>query len=249
MHALATAVILALAAVATPTDTIALRTGERIPVSGAVTLDGSRAVFRHADGTLFSIPIEEIDIAATEAPGAPPPAESRKRTAAEDKVLDELIRAAEAKSISSRTLVVSEEEKQRLLEELRKSRGTPEPPRPYVPIFTPEPAGQAGEARTVSRQSDEWRWRERARAYQEAVRQRREDLQMLIDKERDLSDEILGLLSLGYNGNQFGYQVMSLARTRDRIPQARLDLERAERALAQFMDDARRQSILPGWLR
>jgi hypothetical protein len=99
------------------------------------------------------------------------------------------------------------------------------------------------------RQADEWHWRERARTYQERVRQRQEDLQMLIDREQNLSDEILGLLSLGYNGNQFSYQVLSLARTRDQIPQARLELERAERALSQFMDDARRQGILPGWLR
>lgn len=248
MLALAT-VILALTAVATPTDTITLRSGERIPVSGGVTLDGNRAVFRSAEGTLFSIPVDEIDIAATERPDKRAAAQSRVRTAAEDQVLEELIRAAENKSLSSRGLVVSEDEKQRLLEELRKSRGTPEPPRPYVPIYTSDSAAPVSERAATSRHADEWYWRERARAYEEQVRRRREDLQMLIDKERNLSDEILGLLSLGYNGNQFSYQVLSLARTRDRIPQARLELERAERALAQFKDDARRQNILPGWLR
>lgn len=248
MLALAT-MILALTAVATPTDTITLRSGERIPVSGDVTLDGNRAVFRGTEGTLFSIPVDEIDIAATETPGERVPAQARGRTAAEDQVLEELIRAAEKKSLSSRGLVVSDEEKQRLLEELRKSRGTPEPPRPYVPIYAADSVAPVSEKAATARHADEWYWRERARGYEEQVRRRREDLQMLIDKERNLSDEILGLLSLGYNGDQFSYQVLSLARTRDRIPQARLELERAERALSQFKDDARRQGILPGWLR
>jgi hypothetical protein len=243
------AVILAVTAVATPNETIALRSGEQIPLSGGVTLDGSRAVFRHADGTLYSIPIAEIDIATTESPAIRPVTPERARTAAEDKVLEELIQAAQARSISSRTLVVSDEEKQRLLVELRKSRGNPVPDRPYVPLTTAETASPAGETLTVSQKSDEWYWREKARGFQEQVRRRREDLQMLIEKERNLSDEILGLLSLGYKGDQFSYQVLSLARTRDSIPQSRLELERAERALAQFMDDARRQSILPGWLR
>ena len=248
MLALAT-MILALTAVATPTDTITLRSGERIPVSGGVTLDGNRAVFRGTEGTLFSIPIDEIDIAATESPAERVAAQARERTAAEDQVLEVLIRAAEKKSLSSRGLVVSEDEKQRLLEELRKSRGTPEPPRPYVPIYAPDSVAPVSEKAATSRHADEWYWRERARGYEEQVRRRREDLQTLIDKERNLSDEILGLLSLGYNGDQFSYQVLSLARTRDRIPLARLELERAERALAQFKDDARRQNILPGWLR
>ncbi|MGK2856715.1 MAG: hypothetical protein ACSLFQ_05855 [Thermoanaerobaculia bacterium] len=247
MHALA-ALILALTVVTTPNDALSLRSGERIPVSGTVTMDGNRAIFRHADGTLYSIPIDEIDVTATEAP-RPAAAEPRPRTAAEDRVLEDLIRAAETKSISSRTLVVSEDEKQRLLVELRKSRGTPEPARPYVPIYAPDSVAPVSERAATSRHADEWYWREKARVYNEAVLRRREDLQMLIDKERNLSDEILGLLSLGYDGNQFSYQVLSLARTRDRIPQARLELERAERARAQFMDDARRQNILPGWLR
>jgi len=248
MHALAAA-IFAVTVLTTPTDTIVLRSGEQIPVSGGVTFDGNRAVFRHLDGTLYSIPLNEIDVERTESAVTLSTVTRRPRTAAEDQVLDELLRAAEARSLSSRSLVVSDDEKQRLLVELRKSRGTPAPPHPYAPLRTSTEASPAGETLEVSKKSDEWYWREKARGYQEQVRRRKEDLLMLIDKEQNLSDEILGLLSLGYNGDQFSYQVLGLARTRDQIPQARLELERAERALSQFMDDARRQSILPGWLR
>jgi len=37
--------------------------------------------------------------------------------------------------------------------------------------------------------------------------------------------------------------------TLDQIPAAELEVTRAERANAQFRDDARKQGILPGWLR
>lgn len=247
MHASA-ALILALTVLTTPNGAIALRAGGTIPVSGTVTMDGSRAVFRHVDGTLYSIPVDEIDVPATETP-APTTEKPRNRTKAEDRLLEDLIRATEERSISSRALVVSEAEKRRLLDELRSSRGTPEPARPYVPIYAADSVPAVSERAATSRHADEWHWRERARGYNEDVLRRREDLQMLIDREQDLSDEILGLLSRGYNGNQFSYQVLSLARTREQIPYARLELERAERALSQFMDDARRQNILPGWLR
>jgi hypothetical protein len=247
MHLVAAAV-LAVTALSTPSDAIVLRSGERIAISGGVTLDGSRAVFRTPDGSLFSLPVDEIDVDATANP-SPAPAERRKaRTAAENKALDDLVRATSSRSLSNRTLVVSAEEKRRLLEELKDSRGIPVAPQPYQPLTFDDSEAKPKEM-AGSRTSDEWYWRDRARGYQERVRQQKENLQMLVSKEQQLSDEIIGLLNLGYNGNQFSYQVLSLARVRDQIPYARLELERAERSLAQFMDDARRQGILPGWLR
>lgn len=242
------ATLLALTVIATPTDTIVLRSGARIAVTGGVTLDGSRAVFRASDGSLYSIPLEEIDIRATESDSPANAPAPRKRTAAENKALDDLVSAAASRSLSNRPLVVTEEEKRRLLEELKDSKGTPLPPQPYQPL-TFDDSGARPSERAGPRNSDEWFWRDRARQHQERVLQKKEDLRMLVDKEQQLSDEILGLLSLGYNGNQFSYQVLSLARVRDQIPYARLELERAERAYAQFLDDARRQNILPGWLR
>lgn len=245
MHVIAAA-LLAITALSTPSDTIVLRTGERIAVVGSVTLDGSRAVFRTRDGSLFSLPLAEIDVAATAANAPEAPAVPHKlRTAAENKVLDELVRSSASRSLSNRSLVVSEEEKRRLLADLKDSHGTPTEPRAYTPLSFEDADSKPKEKGGQT----EWYWRERARGYQERVRQKKEDLDMLVQKEQQLSDEILGFLSLGYNGNQFSYQVLSLARVRDQIPYARLELERAQRAYTQFMDDARRQGILPGWLR
>ncbi|HYU24176.1 MAG TPA: hypothetical protein VEO74_03155, partial [Thermoanaerobaculia bacterium] len=60
---------------------------------------------------------------------------------------------------------------------------------------------------------------------------------------------IAGLLSLGYKPRQFTYDSTQLEATLAQIPRAELDVERAERAYAQFKENARRQGILPGWLR
>lgn len=247
MHVIATAV-LAVTTLLTPSDELVLRTGERIGVSGEVTLDGSRAVFRTADGALFSLPVAEIDLDATSDPSRAGVTPRRSRTAAENQALDDLVKAMASRTLANRALIVSDDAKRKLLDELKESRGTPVPARPYVsPAF--DESDEAPKERAGARNSEEWRWREQARAHKERVVQRQEDLQMLIKKEQDLSDEIIGLMNLGYNGNQFSYQVLSLARVRDQIPRARLELQRAERAYAQFQDDARRQGILPGWLR
>jgi hypothetical protein len=148
------------------------------------------------------------------------------------------------RTLSGRSIVVSDEEKERLIEEAAKSRGVPAPPDPLTPS-TPETTRPS----SAESSRDEWAWREKSRGYHERVRRAKEELQLLVEKERRLQDEILGLLSLGYNPNQFNLQVLQLAHTRDSLPRAQLNLERAERELAQFKEDARRQGILPGWLR
>ena len=40
-----------------------------------------------------------------------------------------------------------------------------------------------------------------------------------------------------------------LAYAEDSIPNAALSVQRAQRAYDQFRDDARRQGVMPGWLR
>ena len=243
------AAILAVTGFAGALHTLVLDTGEHLRVAADVRIEESLVVFRAEGGSLYSIPLTEVDLPATEeanrgprknvSPAGPKRSPDQARTDLEKMMAD--------RSLANRPIVVSEEEKQRLLEELKSSRGVPSPP---APIERGEPAAIApSETVTVDERSDEWYWRDRSRKFKENVRRAQEDLQLLIDKEQNLQDEILGLLSLGYNPNQFNLQVLQLAHTRDSIPRARLALERAERAHAQFRDDARRQGILPGWLR
>jgi hypothetical protein len=210
-----------------PPDTgrLVLRSGDFLPVSGPVRLIDGRAVFRGPSGTSFSLDVAEIDVQATlEAQ------QTKARTVA-----------------PPRRLAVSAEEKQRLLRQIEKNHaGKPAPPEQFRSAVDHEVSVTRSPA---ERNEDEWYWRDRARAHQETLRRAQEDLELLIARRKKLESEILGLRSLGYEGRQFSYQIVQLQVTRDQIPNAELEVQRAERAWFQFQDDARRRNILPGWLR
>ena len=141
-----------------------------------------------------------------------------------------------------RRLRVSEERLKALIAELEKNHagaGVPPPPPPTAkPLPKPQPEPQ-----------DEAHWRSRARAHEENVRRAQEELALLEARVEALQAEINTLFSLGFKPRDFTYQTTQLARTRDQIPYARLEVTRAERAWQQFREDARRAGVLPGWLR
>jgi len=70
-----------------------------------------------------------------------------------------------------------------------------------------------------------------------------------MQRAAQLRSRIAGFLSLGYKPNQFSYDTAVLQTTLEQIPYAELEVTRAERAYTQFRDDARRQGVMPGWLR
>lgn len=245
------AAVLSVTSLAGSLHTLVLNSGEKLSVKQDVRIEEGLVIFRSDSGSLYSIPLDEIDLSRTETVNqGPRPAiapAGPKRSA--DQARLDLDRMLAARSLAGRELVVSEDEKQRLIEEAARSRGVPSEPAAFPGELESEPAPPASGSATTSNTRDEWYWREKSRAYQDRVTRAREELQLLADKEQRLQDEILGLLSLGYNPNQFNLQVLQLAHTRDSLPRAQLNLERAERDLARFKDDARRQGILPGWLR
>jgi hypothetical protein len=142
----------------------------------------------------------------------------------------------------TRKLRLSEDERRRLLEELEKNHaGTPPaPPQEFVPE-APAPSfepvgGGAG-------------WRAPPRSHEESLRRAQEELALLETRVAELQDQIHSFLSLGYQPRQFTYQTSQLARTMERIPYAKLEVTRAERAWLQFKEDARRAGVMPGRLR
>jgi len=141
-----------------------------------------------------------------------------------------------------RKLRLSEEEKKRLIEELEKNHGGSPPPPPQD--FVPEPPPAA-----VEPLGEEAEWRARARTHEESIRRAQEELQLLETRVEDLRAQIHSFISLGYQPRQFTYQTTELARAEEQIPYAKLEVTRAERAWAQFKEDARRAGVLPGWLR
>ncbi len=204
------------------TQTLILRSGTSIPVEGPITEKDGRVVFRPKGGQLYSLPAGEIDAEATRALALqpPPPAEDPKKK-----------------------LKVSAAERQRLLKELENNHNG-------TPAGLPQPPAAPASRDESSQQSrEEWQWRKEARGYDEAVTRAKENLSLLEQRVQQLRSEIRSLITLGYKPNQFSYQTTELQTTADQIPYAQLEVTRAERAREEFREDARRQGILPGWLR
>ncbi|HYR27249.1 MAG TPA: hypothetical protein VEU30_02215 [Thermoanaerobaculia bacterium] len=148
---------------------------------------------------------------------------------------------AEPKTREVRRLTVTAEERDRRLRELEQNRaGVPAPPEQLT--ITPPPPQK-------DMKPEERYWRERAREHEEAVRRAQEDLALLESRIEELRYEIRSFISQGFKPAQFSYQTTRLVRTEELLPAARLAVTRAERAQAQFREDARRDGILPGWLR
>jgi hypothetical protein len=211
--------ILLVTALSIPTPTLVFRGGNRVDVDGSVRVEQGRVIFR-SGGALYSVPEAEVDLAATRAAGT----------------------ISAVKAETTLRLKVSEAERIRLLKELEQNHsGTPSTAK--LPTFP-----------TVSERDqlaspEEWSWRRDAQTYEESIRRAHEELDLLRTKSEQLRAHIAGLLSLGYKPRQFTYDSTQLEATLAQIPRAELEVERAERAYAQFKENARRQGIPPGWLR
>jgi hypothetical protein len=236
MGSFLTLLFLAATLVARPAALV-LRSGERLPVTGEVRISGSSVIFT-SNGRLFSLPLSELDIEAT-------------NVATEISVTPGADEAA-------LKLRVSTEERDRLLRELERQRVEKKKPAKNAAQPTPQSTSARPVSATVdvsappdpeAQRQEERYWRDQARRYEEDLRRRQEDLALIKQRVQKLQDEIISLLSLGYKPEQFSYQVLQLERSRDQVAQAELEVTRAERVLSQFREDARREGVLPGWLR
>lgn len=207
-------------------STLVLNSGDRIPVEGKPVEKDGILTFRSA-GRLYSLPASEVErIEETQEPGS---------------VVEVVAEREKARPPKRRP--VSEEERKRLLAELEKNhQGTGSMPAPILP---PPPTRE--EAREAKR--EETSWRREARFHEEAVRRAREEVELLENRALDLQSKISSLISQGYKPKQFTYDTTQLQYTLDRLPQARLEVTRAIRAQDQFREDARREGVMPGWLR
>lgn len=222
MHALA--ILLLTAAVSTthpiPTTTLILHNGTHFEVDGPIREEQERIIFR-TSGSLYSIPISDVDMEATRA------AVSKPVIATSDS--------------DKKQLKVSATERDRLLRELEQNHsGTPRADTRIEPVSEPRESPDKG---------NEWSWRAAARAHEEAVRRAKEDLDLLRSRAEVLKQQIHQFFALGFKPNQFSYQASELEVTLAQIPAAELEVTRAQRANDQFREDARKQGILPGWLR
>lgn len=213
-------------------STLVLHSGDKIPVEGTPVEKDGVYTFR-SEGKLFSLPASEVlrvesETPKVEAEAKPPAVEEEKKKPARGR------------------RPVSEEERKRLLAELEKNHsGTPAPPSQKLPALSPPPTREE----VKEQKNDEAYWRSKARSYDEAVRRANEELELLENRVKELQMKINGFIAQGFKPNQFTYDTSLLYRTQEQIPYARLEVTRAVRANEQFREDARREGILPGWLR
>lgn len=201
-------------------STLVLRTGDRIVTDGPVKEENGVVTFR-AKGTLYSLPVIEVDrIEDTNANTQPAAAKTK--------------------------LKVSEEDRKRLLAELEANHsGTAAPVQQRVEPLPPPPTAEEKKGT----EEDEWAWRREARTHEEAIRRAKEELELLQTRADEYRRKILQLLALGYKPSSFTYDSIQLTNALDAIPRAELELTRAQRAFDEFKDEARRRGITPGWLR
>jgi hypothetical protein len=209
------------------TSTLVLHSGDRIPVEGQPVQKDGVFMFR-SGGLLYSMPASEVDRIESVTPAG-----SNVKESAEKKE-------------TPRRKPVSKEERDRLLAELERNHtGTPPPPDQAPARLAPPPTRE--EVKETSR--EEWQWRREARSHEESIRRANEELALLETRVAELQQKIQSFVSLGYKPSQFTYDTTQLQRTIEQIPYARLEVSRAIRANEQFREDARREGVLPGWLR
>ena len=215
--------LLLITALSIPTNTLVLRSGERILVDGLIQVDGEHVLF-NSGGGFYSVDSADVDFDASQQTIAP---------------------ASAASPLAGRSrLRGTPEERERLLKDLETNHsGTPAPASALNVVPGPTPAERA------QMSQDEWSWRYQAQSYEEALQQAKENLDLLRTRAEQLKERIVGLLALGFKPESFTYDSTMLAYTQNAIPSAELEVTRAERAWDQFRDDARRQGIMPGWLR
>lgn len=210
-----------------------LEGGSRIE-GEVVGREGGRLLVRSTNGLVYSI--DEASIVSETSREAP----TASRSAAP------AISKEPRSLLSSRKIKVSEHEKRRLLTELSKNhRGRSAPPQSWEKR-QPETVETSLE---VTERNDESWWREQSRRKEEAVRRAREQLELYSNREREIEDGVRMMLLSGVHPDSLGYQMMQLSDMRTMREQAKLEIDRAKRDLATFRDDARKEGILPGWLR
>lgn len=212
----------------TVASTLVLRSGDRIAVDGPIREEKGVITFR-SGGVLYSMPASEIDRI-----------EKLEQTAVSAPVSKP---AAEVTPAQKR-LPLSEAERKKVLEKLEKNHAGGPPSQKKI-----QPAPVPTAVEVAERTRDEWAWRREARGYEENLQRAQEELDLLENRVRELQAQIHFFFARGFKPHQFTYQTSELVITQERIPYARLEVERAQRALDQFREDARRQGVLPGWLR
>lgn len=221
-----------------PVDELVLRSGAVLPIEEVVSVEDGLLIFVGRDSVVYSLPVRQVDVMATEArlhsresrPATHPPAG----------------RKAEGPGFpADDRLPHSDEEKARILKEIESYSHTGVSGRGA----THDRTAPSDLEVTVEGGSDEQSWRSAALGYRREIAGLEDRLRILKRRERAINDQLLYLAGASGNAGGYGYLVIELSDLRTEIPLTRARLSRAEKEFAQFRRRARREGVPPGWLR
>jgi hypothetical protein len=104
----------------------------------------------------------------------------------------------------------------------------------------------AAPAPEISRNTDEHYWRGKAQDIRERWRQASDDVKELEQKSTELRQKFYLESDIFKRDNQIKPE---WDRVIDKLRQARLDSEAAQKELAEFLEEGRAAGVMPGWLR
>lgn len=214
-------------------STLVLRSGDRIPLDEPARTENGRVIFRSA-GQLYSLAAHEVATTISLSPLG------GERAGVGGATFQESAQGGTAATEDVRRFRVTDEERRRRLAELEQNHAGTAMPVPPSLVQAPPP---------VDTTAEEWEWRRQARVHEEAVLRAKEELALLEEEIERLRREIHFFVSQGFKPHQFTWQTTRLGYATQAVPRAELELRRVERAYAQFREDARRQGVMPGWLR
>lgn len=213
--------------------TLVLRNGAgTIPIREIVAVRDGRVLYRDRSGVLYSIPAKDVDLDAS--------ADSKLGSATDE------TKPSSAKTPRARPLALTPEERERLVREFER---TARPGKPPAPIETADSTTETRPATKKKTSHGEEYWRSRSLRLQASVQRATKALADAKQHEQDLTDQLLFFAGTSGDATKYSYLVKELADTRDRIPRLQKAVESAQSDLEAFMDEARRQNVLPGWLR
>jgi len=230
-----TIVLALMLAASTPTaSALVLRHGGTIPIREIVDIRDGRIFYLDRGGILYSVDEDEVDLSKTES--SPSPRSTRAGSPASEERPKRL------------DLAVSPEERDRLISEFARTARRGIAP-PDLPSESRATNVEQEEKEPSPTPKDENYWRSNARALRASVERSEQALASAKERERTLSAQILFFAGRSGDASEYSYLVRELEDVRSSIKSLEDQVVTSRRQLAEFLDRARTEDVLPGWLR
>lgn len=232
-----------------PVEELVLRSGAVMEIGEVVTVEDGALLFLSTDGTLYSLPMSQVDVVATESRMARRVTSGDPRTERDGGSKPASEGAPSPRLPVPDQLPHSEEEKRRILAELESYSHTGSGHGRQPPRAADGREKSSDLEISVEGSGEEDEWRRTAREYEARIATLEEELGLMKRRERQLNAQLLYLSGSTGDATQYSYLVNELENLRAAIPTARRALEATRARYREFRTRARRAGVPPGWLR